>query len=764
MAALRRSIWLIAIVLVLGVAIGVVATRVAAPVYEAQARLWIAADQSAPNTDGVAPIRAAGIMRQTAWPELLTSFAVLDPVAQKTGLNVVPATTTDTTLFANFHTAPQFRAGAYQLRADTSGWQYQLLDGHGKVLQSGVLGDSVGQAFGIRWRPTASGLAPGGVVKFTVLSTRDAAEQLRRNLSLTFDPRNNLLGVTLAGTDPERTAAVLNSIIDEFRMLVGQLKSQNASEVTRVLKQQVDYEDKELRDAETQLQQFDVQQATVSGGQSTQSDSTAKSDPVFENYLSRKLERDSIRREREALEQTVSAIRAGSVDPGVLWMLPPVRAIAPPELHTALLRLDSTEAELQSATAHYTDDHSVVQGLREQIDDLRSSRIPSAVSGVLVELGRRERGLDALIGGLAQQLRLLPVQSTQEARLRRNVETHARLYETLRHRYEEASLAERGTSPDVTVLDPVVVPSRPSTDRMPFVIALALMVSVGVALALAVARDRLDSRFRYPEQAVDDLGLEVLGMMPRVTRGALGDGQRAAQVTEGFRAIRLAVANALSHGDGLTVTVSSPAPGDGKSFVSANLALSFAAAGTDTLLVDADLRRGELHRRFGLDATPGLTDWLAGEAPLEDTLRLTTDAYLTVMPRGTVDVRAPELLNGDKLKELVAQLRERFAAIIIDSPPLGVGIDALLFGGASGNMMLVLRAGETDRRVARAQLRTVGRLPIHVIGAVLNDVSVSDAGAYQYYGYMDSNLRNGGSDLVDVTRQAEFARRSGLVR
>src|SRR5205823_3691624 len=130
-AALRRSKWLMALVLLLGVLVGVGATRLSTPVYEAQARVWIANDRSGQNADGPSPIRSADVMRQSAWPELFTSFTVLDSAVRKTTLNIIPAKTTDSALFAGFQTAPQFRAGIYELRADKSGWQYQLLDGHG---------------------------------------------------------------------------------------------------------------------------------------------------------------------------------------------------------------------------------------------------------------------------------------------------------------------------------------------------------------------------------------------------------------------------------------------------------------------------------------------------------------------------------------------------------------------------------------------------------------------------------------------------------
>src|SRR5690606_17800411 len=132
-------------------------------------------------------------------------------------------------------------------------------------------------------------------------------------------------------------------------------------------------------------------------------------------------------------------------------------------------------------------------------------------------------------------------------------------------------------------------------------------------------------------------------------------------------------------GDGsVCLTISSPMPGDGKSLISSNLALSFAEAGFRTILVDGDIRRGELHRTFGLDRRPGLLDYLAREMSLEAVLRSTSHPKLTLITGGTRLRNGPELLGSTRMRDLGADLRTRYDAVIFGSPPLGAGIDPYL--------------------------------------------------------------------------------------
>jgi capsular exopolysaccharide synthesis family protein len=212
------------------------------------------------------------------------------------------------------------------------------------------------------------------------------------------------------------------------------------------------------------------------------------------------------------------------------------------------------------------------------------------------------------------------------------------------------------------------------------------------------------------------------------------DPEEAAQVVEAFRTIRMNLAHSYGAAGPVLLTVSSPGAGDGKSLVSSNLALSFAEAGYRTLLIDGDIRRGELHRMFSTDRRPGLLDYLVGETHLESVVRSTTHRNLSLIPCGTRHHHGPELLGSNAMRELMAQVKSRYNVVIIDSPPLGAGIDPFVLGTATANLLLVLRSGETDRQMAEEKLKLLDRLPIRILGAVLNDIRTD--GVYKYYSYI----------------------------
>jgi tyrosine-protein kinase Etk/Wzc len=150
------------------------------------------------------------------------------------------------------------------------------------------------------------------------------------------------------------------------------------------------------------------------------------------------------------------------------------------------------------------------------------------------------------------------------------------------------------------------------------------------------------------------------------------------------------------------------------------------------LLVDADVRRGSLHVAFGVRASPGLTDYLCEKTGLEEVLHGVAGG-LTVMPSGTRSRRAPEMLASRRMADLLQELRQRYDAIVVDCAPLNAGVDAFVLGTLTSEVVLVLRQGVTDCRLAEAKLRILDRLPVRVVGAVLN--AVRTTGDYRYYAY-----------------------------
>jgi tyrosine-protein kinase Etk/Wzc len=270
----------------------------------------------------------------------------------------------------------------------------------------------------------------------------------------------------------------------------------------------------------------------------------------------------------------------------------------------------------------------------------------------------------------------------------------------------------------------------------------------------------MDPKVRYPDQVSRGLGIPILGAVPHLRNlprgGRGGAGARVPddvnEVVEALRGVCLNLVYAHGGRAPLLVTITSPGAGDGKSFITANLAHTFADGGHRTLLIDADIRRGVLHRRLSVRRRPGLSDFLRGEAQLDAIVQATQFPALSLIGCGTRAYNAPELLGSPAMTSLVNGLRSGYDVVLIDSPPLAAGVDPLILSTLTGTLALVLRTGYSHRDVAAAKLEVLQRLPVRMLGAVLNDVPAG--GAYRYYSYYlpgyEAMDENSGSPRVPV--------------
>jgi tyrosine-protein kinase Etk/Wzc len=403
------------------------------------------------------------------------------------------------------------------------------------------------------------------------------------------------------------------------------------------------------------------------------------------------------------------------------------------EVSRALSEFGDRQAQLRALRYTYTSDHPAVRELEREVRQLEQVTIPGLVRELIEEVSARQVELEARISSASRELQQIPPRAIQEARLRRDVAVAENLFTTLQHRYEQARLSEASSIPDVRILDPAVEPFRPISNSGPRLILMGFVGGIGLGLFGAVLLDRMDPRVRYAEQITKELGLPLLGAVPHI-RNQRGEKRDADdQVMEALRGVRLNLVHAHGAAGPILMTVTSPDPGDGKSFVSANLALAFAAAGHRSLLVDGDTRRGHLHRVLNVPRKPGLTDFLSGAAPRQAIVRGTSYKNLHFIAGGTRTREAPELVSSATMAQLITGLRSSFGVVVIDSPPLGAGVDAFALGSVTGNLLLVLRLGATSREMAEARLDMLDRLPIRVLGAVLNDVRGGDV--YRYYSY-----------------------------
>jgi len=739
-AAMRHK-WLVLAITLVGTALGFVASRFLDPRYSAKAILWVdvavGRDRGVPSDE---------LLDSRGWTELVTSNAVLDTVVKERRLFLHPQTPDDSAALATFQITDKVVPGKYRLIVDKAGRAFRLEMEDGTVVQRGRVGQPVGDNIGFEWSPTADLLKPGSTINFGVSAIPDASAALAQDIKSRLDPAGNLMRLQLKAPTAAGAAGTLNAITNRVVAVETEMKRRKYQELATVLGDQYDHAKDALTQAEDALRSFRVRTAdrplitaTPMGGLNVEGGNMA---------TTLRLDMAQRRRDAQLLERYASQAATGTVSVAMWNSIASVKENG--DMQLALQELAKKSDSLRALRYKYTPEAAPVKELESDLSQLEHQAIPSLARVLARDLGEVVTNTKPQADEVVQTLRQAPNIAMEQERLQREAQMAQDQYVNVGKQYDAAKLALVSTLPDVRVLDPAVEPLRPASDYGPLLILLAMMASFGVAVVGVNVRDKMDPKVRYPEQITGQMRLQILGAVPHVSwrLGANGDGP--AQVIEALRGLRLRVLHAHAGEGPLTLTITSPGIGDGKSFVSLNLALSFADAGYRTLLVDGDTRRGVQHKALKTPSTPGLTDVVAGRVQLDAALRQTSYPGLTFLSSGTRMQRAPERLLSQNMRDLMAKLRSMFDVVIVDSPPLGAGADPLVLGTLTENLMLVLRTGQSDLNLASTKLEVLNALPVRVIGAVLNDVRSS--GVYRYYMYSSAEY-----ELVDEegpTREA----------
>lgn len=736
---MRRYKWAFAAIVAAGVLIGFVATRFIKPEYTAATTIWIEEGSARSPGGDYGPIRQQALVTDYAWQHLLRSFEVLEPVVRETRMYLRPADPADSLAFRGFEVADDVVPGQYRLRLDGAAATYALLNADGDVLETGAVGDSIGRELGFQWAPRRTLLRGGRTYDFNVASLRDVASHLGEELRPLLDTGGNFMTVYYSGPDPEQLASVLQHLSRRFVEVASRLKRAKLDTLTTILQNQLAIKQQDLDDAEVALETFRVSTITLPSdrGVTPVIPGVAETrDPALTNFFGLRESRTALQRDISSLQRVLDQGRAtGRLTVEAFEVIPSVAESS--ELMDALGAVTAKRSELRSLGVRYTEQHPDYQQAQRELTQLEQQTVPALANALISDLEARLTEYETQITSAGAELRQIPARTMEEARLERQAEIQRTLYTDLKERYEAARLAAVSAVPDVQVLDEAKPPLEPSSDRRPQILSIALLASFGLGFLGVILLDRADRRLRFPEEVTHSLGLTILGTVPHLHRrrnGSLTE-ENAEQVIESLRAIRLGLMHAYGGGSGpMVVSVSSAGIGDGKSFVTSNLALAFAELGYNTLLIDGDVRRGCLHKLLGGSRRPGLTDLLKGDIRLDEAIQETRLPLLSLLPCGTRLARGPELLAKPEFKVVLDELRSRYDVILVDSPPIGAAVDPLVIGTLVGSMIFVLRNGITDREFAEAKLTALDRLPIRLLGAVLNDVSSN--GVYRYYSYL----------------------------
>lgn len=740
-AALGRYKWLTGVLALAGLGGGLFASTLLEPTYAVQSTILLTGPAREATVQERGPIQEAQVFDAQGWIDLLRTNSIADTVVMKLALYVEPDRARDSVAFRDFQLnqrAPRFVPGKYALTITGSRWA--LKDGIGLVSEQGVVGDSIGRTAGFAWAPGRGALGTDRTIKFRVRQPREASIGVLSRLRVELAKGSNLIFLGLTGSAAQKPAETLNAWNEQFIRIATDLKTSRVGQQSRALEEQRATAERDLAAKEQAYERFRVRtidqpSEALAIQQGPGAPQTVRNDPLVDNYNASKYQLEAVARQREQLQRV--GVQPGAEEVPVAALLNVDVVNSDPvatQLKQSLAEVQGLDAEIRVLRRTLQDSTVPLRGKLVQRRQLASEVIPRQVADVIGQLRQRERQLAGVVSQGSAQLRAIPQRTTELEALRRERDAAEGLFTNLNQRYAEVELAQRSMTPDVRVLDRAVLPSEPTRNTLPILLGGGLALGLAAGLGLSLLLDRVDRKFRYPEQVTHGLKLQVLGVVPEVDQTRRQTPEQVAQVVEAFRALRMNVRYACMPDPRVALTVASPGPNDGKSLVASNLALSFAEGGWRTVLVDGDLRRGQLSTTFDLAAGPGLVEYLEGTSLLGEVIQETSHGNLALVATGTRHRRGPELLGTPRMQQLVQALLAEFDAVIVDSPPLGAGTDAYALGAATANMAVVIRRAATDLGMAEAKLQALDALPVRVIGAVLNEVDATSA-MYQHYAY-----------------------------
>jgi succinoglycan biosynthesis transport protein ExoP len=324
--------------------------------------------------------------------------------------------------------------------------------------------------------------------------------------------------------------------------------------------------------------------------------------------------------------------------------------------------------------------------------------------------------------------------------LDRDVQSNKQLYESLLQRAKETGISSELRTSNIRVVDHAERPAAPVVPNTLLNLVLALAGGGVFAGSLAFFFEYMDNRIKSPEEIKTHLGLPCLGLLPALSPKLAGGAYPLVSngvplmFSEAMRAIRTNILFSSSTPGAQTLVVTSTGPGEGKSIVASNLAISLAHADSRVLLIDADMRKPKVHDIFSLPQEPGLSNLLVGQVKANETVRSTSVTGLWVLTAGRTPPNPAELVGSKRFRDFLGSLNERFDWIIVDSPPVMAVTDAVVMAHAASGVLFVVGAEMTNRHNANRALDQLQQAQARFVGAVLNRVDL-EQNPYYYSHY-----------------------------
>ncbi len=594
-------------------------------------------------------------------------------------------------------------------------------------------------------------LAAKGPVPHTTLDTpavrQNTVHALQNSLHVGLVPKTDIIRISYSSLNAKLSADIVNKVISayiqrsyETRFESSQRVSNWLSKTLDDLKQQVETSQEQMMDLERRLGILGFDPAHNQISSSLEDLSKAAGSAKLARIIA------------ESRYRVLSGMDPNSIE-GSIETTP---GTTPGELTGLRAQLATARANFAQLEATLGPNHPQAIAAKAQMDELtkeiatEQERLLLQAKEYYVIARANENQTTAALEEQKTEADKLRDDLVEYTLRRREYEANRTLYDSLRERLRTAGVQAGLESLDIEVVDQALPPVAPVLRPQSTIILTSLMFGLLGGIVVAFLMESLDTGLRSIAEIESITGLPSLAIIPKGRRtsaeqaGTLTTAQRnigvltqpKSQFAEAFRSLRTSLLLSTTGHPPKIIVLTSATPSEGKTTAASNLAAILAQRETRVLLIDGDLRRPNVHHRFGMNGKTGLTTVLTGATTLEETVQVVPEIpNLDILPSGPIPPFPAEMLSSDAMSALVKHCSEIYSYIVIDSPPILSVTDGVILAQLADAVVLVVRHGKSSKHVVRRARDLLLRSGAPITGIVLNAVDLNSPEYYGYYGY-----------------------------
>lgn len=585
--------------------------------------------------------------------------------------------------------------------------------------------------------------------KSSIDKLRNVTDHLLKTLSVSPVRGSKIVKVSVDHSNPEVAQRVANTYAEAFIADSLDRRYDATSYARKFLEDRIQQLKFKLEDSEKQLVKYAEEQGIINSD-----DGKSLSGADLDDTNSKLADARSERIKKELLWKQAQTIKGLGLK----------EILDSPSIQENLKQRAQLEGDYQSKLATFKPAFPAMIELRNKINELNrnidadAAAIKQSILASYLAAKNDEEQLQTMLNSSKHEVADMRSRSIQYNILKREVDTNRTLYDGLLQRYKEIGVAGGVGTNNISIVDKAISPTMPRSPILWINLLVAAIAGLLVGCGIAIGFDYLDDSFKAPEDLERELGVTVIGVIPKPEQGVDIDYELAdtrSGMAEAYRSLRTGLQFSTSEGLPRTILLTSSMPFEGKTTTAVNLARTLANIGLRILLIDCDLRKASLHKRMNASNELGLSNYLTGNKQPEEVVQATDNEKLMLMTSGPLPPNPAELLAGGKFADLITLAAESFDVVLLDGPPVMGLADAPLISNLVQATVVIVAANETRRNVLRTALRRLSQARANVIGTILNKFDMKLSGYGYGYGYGQYEYYSYGKDMKVLPGQTE---------